>query len=426
MNKIKKKKVYKVIFELKSPLSIGSGNNDQTDRDIIKNSLGIPYIPGSAIAGIGRETARKLMKDLGREEQEKKYFGDISNSEKERNIPSRIIFYDGKIDGDIYYISNRDSVELDQWKTAIKRHKFDMEILEPGIKIVTYIEQSYFEDDDQDIAMDILKCWLSNTIYMGTKTMRGYGELKTEKVLVKEFDFTDEESLVKWLDFDMYTDLWKEAGEVKTGNNDQSDRIEVKLQLKQVGGIFIRRYTTKAAEEKNQMVPDYEQLTVRVGDKELPTIPGTSWAGAFRHRMILLNEKCDREELWGTANPENKCKSSIRFSETILYGAKEKQISRNSIDRFSGGTADTALFTEKTYYGGETELIISVDRKVDASVKYTLAATIADLHNGFLAVGGLTSVGRGLFKIKSVNGLPISENIYKDVLKVLNTSGTEV
>ena len=86
MNKIKKKKVYKVIFELKSPLSIGSGNNNQTDRDIIKNSLGIPYIPGSAIAGIGRETARKLMKNLGREEQEKKYFGDISNSEKERNI----------------------------------------------------------------------------------------------------------------------------------------------------------------------------------------------------------------------------------------------------------------------------------------------------------------------------------------------------
>lgn len=426
MNRMIKKKIYKVTFKLESPLSIGSGNNNQTDRDIIKNSMGIPYIPGSALAGIGRETTRAVFKKIDVEQLENKYFGDIAKNEKEQNRSSRIVFYDGRIVGDTYYISNRDSVELDEWKTAIKGHKFDMEILEPGIRIETYIEQNYYDDEEQDIFNDILKFWLNNTIYMGTKTMRGYGSLNTEQVLMKEFNLTDESSVEEWLDFDMYSDLWDDAVEVSGNDSEMHDRVELKLRLKQVGGIFIRRYTTKVADERNTSVPDYEQLTVRVGDKELPTIPGTSWAGTFRHRMIALNKSCDSEELWGTANAENKCKSSIRFSETILHGAKAKQISRNSIDRFSGGTTDSALFTEKTYYGGETELVISVDKRVDVSIKNTLAAAIADLHYGFLAVGGLTSVGRGLFKIQSVNGLAVTENVYKDVINALNVPKMEV
>ena len=33
-----------------------------------------------------------------------------------------------------------------------------------------------------------------------------------------------------------------------------------------------------------------------------------------------------------------------------------------------------------------------------------LAATLTDLHYGFLAIGGETSIGRGLFNITKVNG----------------------
>jgi hypothetical protein len=303
-----------------------------------------------------------------------------------------------------------------------------MEILEPGIKIITYIEQNYYDNDEKDIAEQILQYWLSNIIYMGTKTMRGYGAMQTEKVLMREFVLTEASSLNEWLKFDMYADSWNEAVAIKAEEKETfyKDELKIKLQLKQVGGIFIRRYTTQVSEEKNKALPDYEQLTVHIGDKKKPTIPGTSWAGAFRHRMISLNEECNREDLWGCANPENKKKSSIRFSETILDKAKAKQISRNSIDRFSGGAAYAALFTEKTYYGGETELIISINNKVETSIKKTLAAAITDLHYGFLAVGGLTAVGRGLFEIQKVNGLPISDNVYEDVLNALGVSDVEV
>ena len=49
--------------------------------------------------------------------------------------------------------------------------------------------------------------------------------------------------------------------------------------------------------------------------------------------------------------------------------------------------------------------------------KQALAATITDLHYGFLAVGGETSIGHGLFEIIKINGSYVTgDNVYAAVL----------
>ncbi|MCR5545398.1 MAG: hypothetical protein K6F30_02875, partial [Lachnospiraceae bacterium] len=51
-----------------------------------------------------------------------------------------------------------------------------------------------------------------------------------------------------------------------------------------------------------------------------------------------------------------------------------------------------------------------------------LAAALTDLHFGFLAVGGETSIGRGLFRILSINGKKIvepSKSAGSDVYRVI-------
>ena len=48
------KKYYRIQFQLTSPLAVGSGENHLTDRDIVRDSRGIPYIPGTALAGVYR------------------------------------------------------------------------------------------------------------------------------------------------------------------------------------------------------------------------------------------------------------------------------------------------------------------------------------------------------------------------------------
>lgn len=413
---IMKKKYYKVSFNLSSPLILGSGFSAETDKDILKDAKGIPFIPASSIAGISQSAMQNLWAKRGldekrRKEKQEKYFGYVSNDGKE-NIQShsKICFYDATIFKGTPYISVRDGVGLDEYKVARKGAKFDMEVLEPGVTFVTYFEQNFYSEDEEDIIKDLATIWKNAQIYLGAKTMRGYGAIQEVQVWKKEFDFSKKDSVTEWLSFDMYAD-WNEDEEEITGSYVEGGLL---LELKQVGGISIRKYT----EENEESVPDSEQLTIWNNGKEIPVIPGSSWAGAFLHRMKELDPQENYEALFGVC----KSKSVIRFSESQIMGAKEKVLTRNAIDRFSGGAMDKALFTEKTYYCGSTTLKISFSEKkaLTENAARTLAACITDLHYGFLSVGGLTAVGRGLFCIEKVNGQKVADDkLFQSVLEIL-------
>ncbi|MBR6769763.1 MAG: hypothetical protein IKM28_00695 [Lachnospiraceae bacterium] len=418
MKKIIKKIYYKIEFELASPMTIGTGENQFTDKDIARNSKGVPYIPGTALAGINRS----FFDDNEEKERINKYFGNVS---MEQIVESRIVFYDAQIadEEESYMVSNRDMVALDLYKTAIVGAKFDMETLEPGIKFVTYMEQNYLDKNDEAIADEIVNHWLRNEVYLGAKTMRGYGAIRKVKVWKIAFGFASEDksekTLVEWLAFDMYRKSDWESAELVEKPEEES-RYMLQLELKQVGGISIRRYTTQLLQNEQEAVPDYEQLTVHEKEEILPVIPGTSWAGAFRHRMQQLVPDLNNKLCFGVVDEKEKVKSNIRFSETQISKAKAKIYSRNTINRFTGGTVDGALFTEKAYYGGETTLVISFGKAPEDKVKYALAAAIADLHHGFLAVGGLTSIGRGCFQVKKVNGKEVEgDDIYQKAWELM-------
>ena len=412
---IMKKKYYKVSFNLSSPLILGSGFSAETDKDILKDAKGIPFIPASSIAGICQSAMQNLWAKRGldetrREEKKKKYFGDVSNDGENIQSHSKICFYDATISKGTPHISVRDGVGLDEYKVARKSAKFDMEVLEPGVTFVTYFEQNFYSEGEEDIIKDLATIWKNAQIYLGAKTMRGYGAIQEVHVWKKEFDFSKKDSVTEWLSFDMYAD-WNEDEEEITGSYVEGGLL---LELKQVGGISIRKYT----EENEESVPDSEQLTIWNNGKEIPVIPGSSWAGAFLHRMKELDPQENYEALFGDC----KSKSVIRFSESQIMGAKEKVLTRNAIDRFSGGAMDKALFTEKTYYGGSTTLKINFSEKkaLTENAARTLAACITDLHYGFLSVGGLTAVGRGLFCIEKVNGQKVADDkLFQSVLEIL-------
>ena len=220
----------------------------------------------------------------------------------------------------------------------------------------------------------------------------------------------------KWLDFDMYDNKdWKELD--INQNNVEVINNKIIISLKQDSALSIREYRTDFEKDKN--LPDYQQMTYKDGR---PVIPGTSWAGMFKRAIINYGvDETIIDELFGTKNK----KSKVVFSETILDDAITKVISRNSIDRFSGGTVDNALFTESVCYGGKGVLNIVVPKyKEEYKKAYkALCAAIADLNEGLLAIGGETSIGHGLFKIESIivnkNQIKFSnsENIYTSLTK---------
>ena len=402
--RILEKKYLKICFTLTSPLGVGAGKADITDRDIIRNSAGIPYIPATSIAGVLRERLeeRADIDDV---------FGYVTiagegDPEAAKARESRIVFYDANPNTDDLPVTVRDSVALDEYKTAKKGSKFDMEVLEPGVSFVTYVEQSIYDRNEPDYTEWIAAAFHSG-VKFGGKATRGYGEIRVDSVRKVAFALDSPQETERWLQFDLFSETVWEGADEEAGHLPEigSHAVSVDIGLKQVGGISIRKYTT-APGDGEKALPDMEQMTAHGVDGIAPVIPGTTWAGAFRHHLMGLGiDEKELSDLFGYVRGTKKQRSKISFGESRITGAKEKVLSRNAIDRFDGGTKDGALYTEKTYYGGETHLIITWEKdSVSESVRKAFAASIADLHYGFLAIGGETSIGRGLFEVTEVNG----------------------
>lgn len=483
---IKKKIYHRIKFQNISPLSIGSGESRKTDHDLLLDSRGVPFIPGTALAGV-----YQLL--LAMDKKKKAYyFGTVveaKKDEKQENRESLLLIYDGTLCDTFHEgaISVRDMVALTPEKTAREGAKFDRQILETGKTFVTYIEQNIV-DGEQDkkysnvnreieVGEKIAIAFQKGEVFVGGKTSRGFGQLMAVEIHRAEFDMTDSSDVDAWLKFNMYEDdkeiakddsKWKRVDPNTLTQTDNFNRCDITLRLKQAGGISIRKYFAGIGQA------DYEQLTIRmktsdvknraktegitpafskkqekVSDAdmiELPVIPGTSWSGAFRSQMAKLNPnlhinaKTESKLIrWAFGEANSKINNSndtkkgtneetqieekkiekyigkahLTFSESLLFHAAPQEYTRNAIDRFTGGTATGALYTEKTWFDGETKLQIRYDRlPEDVSEKSkqeeqemlcTLAAAITDLVGGYLSVGGLTAVGRGIFACTEIS-----------------------
>ena len=371
---------YQLRIRLAAPLSVGSGESESTDHDVFVDGNGNPVIPATSIAGVlrafvGGDTAVEL-------------FGEIAKKEGDKTIPSKIRVYDARCTkGDKDYITNRDFVKLKD-KVAVKGAKFDCQVVETGAEFVSYCE---LLDCTYENVLEAAFAALNNgEIGLGAKTTRGFGRvnLSVKKRVFKDVD--------NWLDFKMFNESEWASQQPLILKDTISDKVVMHVGLRSLGGLSIREYSTDID------MPDYKTLSLKTQSEFTPVIPGSSWAGAFRDKcsQILTNEEIT--DYFGEVNETTAkaVKSQVCFSESILSGGTPKDVTRNSIDRFSGATKSGALYTERTYYYGETSLTITVpysERLLSA-----IGVCLADLHHGFLTVGGLSSIGRGLFGITDI------------------------
>lgn len=425
MNKV----YYRVHIKMLSPLSIGGYDNFKTDCDIVLDSKNQPCIPATTLAGLFRNSFKN---DI----EKKHWFGDKNDDEK-IDKSSRILFYDGLWHSGNKIISVRNNVQLKN-KIAKDGSKFDRQIVERGAEFVFYIEINVEKNDEDKLEHinskieDIIADLHNGDILIGAKTTRGFGRAilvkeDCKRKVFKHIEDEENDSQDGWLNFEMFDNKhWEEDYDCYFLEKEARDFV-IDIKLKQKGAISIREYST----EPNK--PDYTQLYVRdnnvcycknisAEERFKPVIPGTSWTGAFRDRFLQFSFDKVCNKWFGytqkTVNEKgeditNSHKSKIRFSETELKNGVWKEITRNSIDRFTGGTLDGELFTEGTYYYGEGNLEIRIrdfDKKTNIDTLKILFAVIADLNYGFMNIGGLGAVGHGLFEVESI---VICDNEYK-------------
>jgi CRISPR/Cas system CSM-associated protein Csm3 (group 7 of RAMP superfamily) len=196
------------------------------------------------------------------------------------------------------------------------------------------------------------------------------------------------------------------------------------------------------ANDPNVQRPDFIHLhsarPTPEGTHKRPVLSGTSLAGALRARAFKIarliapptkeGEKaaCGLiDDMFGAdmkTAPKPKA-SRITVYEHVVSGVEEKENTsvqnRVSIDRFTGGTRDGALFNEQPLFGG-TQSVVTVNLQLANPQEYEiglLLLLLKDLWTGDLPLGGEISVGRGRLRGKKCqleyrNGQPQSWELY--------------
>ena len=376
---------YQLQIRLISPMNISSGENVNTDHDVLVDSTGNPYIPGSSMAGVLRDLA----------ENENAVFGIRLMKDNEIS-ESPVIVYDARLkEGTVPKREQRDHVKLNCYRTAEDKKKFDEECIEAGAVFIGYLEIPANRDGAvQDGLEKALNELAARKCGFGRKTTRGFGRAELT-VVKKEFDLDQAEQKKAWLDFSPFIPgAFDGLEEMKLGGEVPED-IQIRMKLKLEGGISIRVYLTSPnIEGQKESSADFSTMKSNGN----PVVPGSSWAGAFRHRYqelakILDDDRRSEKALFGFVeeNTSNARKSRITFSETVITGSMPKTMTRNAIDRASGKTKDSALYTEETCYGGVGELVITIGRDIPQISLQMLGACLCDFIHGYLPVGGLSS-----------------------------------
>lgn len=409
-----------------SPLIIGSGEDQNTDIDLIRDAENIPFIPGTSLAGCTRHFLKNLMKDT-----DKAVVETVFGKKEKESIQSLLMFFDSfPSDKSSYTTSVRDGIKLDYETKTVDIHKerkektggakYDYEIVETGalfeFKMEIVIRESILKDIEKDKIYDLVY-WLLESlkdgkIDVGAKTRRGYGRISLIDSNILKLDMKEETDINQWMNFH-----WKfkpniDMSYFKTNklNVEEKTGVHISASFRIPYSLLIRHYSIKPSDED----------ATHLMSGENPVIPGTSWNGAISHGIynILMELGYDesnfnhiKEDLFGIEKGKTPKASRIIFEESIIKDFTSIPYTRNKVDRFTGGVVDSALFDEKPVYGGTTVLNITIKEAKDWEVGLILLA-LKDMGNGIQSVGGDGNIGRGVLETErkniSVNNDPLT------------------
>lgn len=439
MNRLNENRYYyaEVTIEAVSPLVLASGKSGNFfDVELVRDANGLPSIPGTTIAGILRHA---FQEELTKEDADK-IFGyqtekDGSASSLEvswayvhdsKNCIHKSFYSRDEIEKDpilneLYIKDNpdfkRDHVRLSDKGVAFESGKFDRYFVPAGSRFTFSI--GLWSDKESSEWKKILSILFSPSFRIGAAGRAGYGCIKVIEIRVpsKEKDYFD---LSKECDIKAFRTCTENLNLSEYAR--EVEKINLKLSFPlgfRIGG------GTKSLLEGNGRDADMLPYTERIitwsnnngsFDRQRKiAIPGSAIKGVLRHRtayhLARINKKWNwneeeddgLSELFGYAANNNDSEltgqaGKVWFTDLYLNQTKTYQLSRNSIDRFTGGTLNGALFQEENVGTSQSfETFIYVKKDIDkASNEYrAFEWAVEDLKAGRLALGGGSGHGLG-------------------------------
>lgn len=420
-----------ITIEALSPLVLASGKNGIFfDVELIRDANGLPAIPGTTIAGLLRHAIQKAKgKEITKElfgyqegnagiasslETSWAYIHDSKNcfhksfllkSEIEKDPILKELYITEKSD------FKRDHVCLSDKGVVSGTGKFDRYFVPKGSRFTFSI--GLWSDKENENWQEILNLLSHPSFRIGAAGRNGYGKIQVITIKTPPRGYFD---LSKMEDIDNFRSATVLAPLIKCEEECISLKLHFPLGFRIGGGSTT--YSKDA--HKADMLPYSERVIEWNGDvgsfsdKPRIVIPGSALKGALRHRAAFhlarrlkkwdwnIEEDDGLSDLFGYA--ANNCSEAkgmagkLWFTDIYLNKSETYLLSRNSIDRFTGGTLNGALFQEENVKGSEvltTSIYVdkSVDRDSDKYIAFEWA--LEDLKAGRLALGGGSGHGLG-------------------------------
>ena len=434
--------VSRIVLEAETPFTVGSGEKDLlTDALVAKDVNGLPYLPGTSLAGVIRSAC-------GIKRQEDTPFG---YQDKNGGQGSRVIFSDGvmigndgrPVDGlrvmsqnDDFYahfkmLPVRQHVRINSLGSTDKGGKFDQQVTYQGTRFCFEMELLSTGSEEEALFYEkMLNVLRRSTFRVGGGTHNGFGLMKVIALQRRDYDLTNPDDLESYVSRSAALDTpLEDAKKLTTDTITDSTwkRYTLKLQPKD---FFL--FGSGMGDDEADMTPVSEAYIVWTNGK--PTfqergilIPATSVKGALAHRTAyhwnklkkrfvdndgekpMTGDACPAvEAIFGKAGQDSdkdiKC-GNIMLSDVIISAGQktegEKIMNHVAIDRFTGGTMDGALFTEKVTNGLGREIQLTVDVRKDSiqdeDISKAVELALQDIVDGLLPLGGGVNRGNGTF-----------------------------
>lgn len=405
-------------------LLVGSGKGETLDFEIIRENDEV-IIPASGFVGMLRNYFYKYV-DLtdGKLNTNALYFWGNTKFDEDNQIQSHLMVDDLICINPKPTIVVRDGVAINQAKgTAEHQGKYDYELIEPGAEFSLNIEITIRKGFDVETFKQIINFIISQgnakKYKQGAFTSHGFGKLEWKYVKVYHFEFKKDADA--WFDYCLSGKINKPCADLEKYNNLKPKDIK---HASITGSFSIKNSLIIGASDDNLLENSLDKTHIKNSNGH-PLITAKSIRGPIRHRAYKILNTINSSEyaktlidnLFGFVDENKRIakKSRIMNYETVVDGANPKQIQpRIKIDRFTGGTMNSALLSSQPlWHHDETfEIRFDIEEYENEEIAIMLLV-MKDLMNEDLPIGGEKAIGRGVLtghelKVK-INSFPFFE-----------------
>lgn len=357
----------------------------------------------------------------------------------------------------------RQHVKINHKGAAEKGAKFDNEIVWKGTRFVFEIELKGTVSDENSWNILLGQLYKSN-FRIGSGTRKGFGKISVKEIITKKYDLLTEDGRNQYANksSSLNSPLNGETFLISEIKNDHLTYYRLELNAED---FFL--FSSGFSSDKADINPVIEKIIAWENNKpEFKNhllIPASSIKGAIAHRTAFhfnklkgitaeklkdndsINELVsknyyrnlplkfnsqnheDRIKLATVYNPAiidlfgfaaddkfeislgkndshvNKAMGKLLFSDIYIPVSDEKLFNHISIDRFTGGAIDGALFSEIVSYTADPiniEIILLNNASVSVEAIQAFENALNDIADGHLPLGGGTMRGHGCFNGK--------------------------